>query len=491
MPSFRFLLVTLLSAIGASCAIAAQRNNAAQRDNIAQQVNTAQRPNIVLVFIDDMAWGDLSCFGGEGPETENIDRLASEGIRFEQFYVNAPICSPSRCAITTGQYPQRWRINSYLDNRQQNRRRGIANWLDPEAPTLARALSTSGYVCGHFGKWHLGGQRNVRNAPLITQYGYEESLTNFEGLGARILPLNNAHDGKGPQRYALGSDLLGHGPVIWHHRAYVTQEFTRSAIQFMKAAVHRDQPFYVNVWPDDVHSPHFPPQSLRGDGSAKAVFHGVLDAMDEQLGEMFDFIRNDDKLRDNTIVLLCSDNGGEPRTGNHGPFRGSKATLFEGGVRSPLVVWGPGVLGEGVQGEVNRTSVFAAFDLPPTLLEIAGVGAEAMPDADGEPLVEVLSGESDASRSQPIFFRRPPDRDVIPFYGKGDLPDLAVRAGKWKLLCEYDGSEPQLYDVVADPGESEDVASENASAVSRLVRAVTEWHASMPQDNGPQLAGRE
>jgi arylsulfatase A-like enzyme len=485
MPSFRFLLVTLLSAIGASCAIAAQR------DNVAQRYNTAPRPNIMFVFIDDMGWGDLSCFGGTGPETENIDRLAAEGIRFEQFYVNAPICSPSRCAITTGQYPQRWRINSYLDNRQQNRLRGIANWLDPEAPTLARALSTSGYVCGHFGKWHLGGQRNVRNAPLITQYGFAESLTNFEGLGARILPLNDAHDGKGPQRYALGSDLLGHGPVIWRDRAYVTQEFTRSAIQFMKSAVHHDQPFYVNVWPDDVHSPHFPPQSLRGDGSAKAVFHGVLDAMDQQLGELFDFIRNDDKLRDNTIVLLCSDNGGEPRTGNHGPFRGSKATLFEGGVRSPLVVWGPDVLGDGVKGEVNRMSVFAAFDLPPTLLEIAGVGADAMPEADGEPLVEVLRGESDASRSQPIFFRRPPDRDVIPFYGKDDLPDLAVRAGQWKLLCEYDGSEPQLYDILANPGESEDVASENASVVSRLVRAVTEWHVSMPQDNGPQLAGRE
>ncbi len=476
MPS-SVLLVMLLTAFGASCA------------------NAAQRPNIVLVFIDDLAWADLSCFRGPasegGPETENLDRLAAEGIRFEQFYVNAPICSPSRCAITTGQYPQRWRINSYLDNRRRNKRRGIANWLDPEAPTLARTLSESGYACGHFGKWHLGGQRNVRNAPLITQYGFEESLTNFEGLGARILPLNDAHDGKAPQKYALGSDLLGRGPVIWRDRAYVTQEFTRSAIQFMKSAVNRDAPFYVNVWPDDVHSPHFPPGDLRGDNSAKALFRGVLDAMDEQLGELFDFIRSNEKLRDNTIILVCSDNGGEPRTGDHGSLRGSKATLYEGGIRSPLIVWGPGVLGQSVKGGVNRTSVFAAFDLPPTLLEITGVGVEKMPDSDGEPLVEVLCGESDASRSRPIFFRRPPDRDVIPFYGKGDLPDLAVRSGKWKLLCEYDGAEPQLYDIPVDPGESNDVASDNRPVVERLVREVTGWHASMPADDGPQLAGSD
>ena len=477
MLSLRFLLVMLLSAIGASCADA------------AQHVDQAQRPNIVLVFIDDMGWGDLSCFGGEGPVTQNIDRLAAEGIRFEQFYVNSPICSPSRCAITTGQYPQRWRITSYLDNRQQNRRRGVANWLDPEAPTFAKALSQNGYVCGHFGKWHLGGQRNVRNAPPITQYGFQESLTNFEGLGARILPLNNARDGKPPKEYALGSDLLGHGPVIWRDRAYVTQEFTRSAIQFMKSAVHRDQPFYVNVWPDDVHAPFFPPKERRGDNSEKALYHGVLDTMDEQLGELFDFIRSNEKLRDNTIVLVCSDNGGVPKVGDFGPFRGSKATLFEGGVRSPLVVWGPGVIGDGVKGEVNRTSVFAAFDLSPTLLELSGVGAEQMPDTDGEPLVDVLRGESDASRSEPIFFRRPPDRDRNPLFG--NLPDLAVRSGRWKLLCEYDGSEAKLYDVIADPGESKDLAAANSDVVEELVRAVTEWHASMPPDNGPQLAGRE
>lgn len=126
------------------------------------------RPNVVLVLIDDMGWGDFSCFGNPEAKTPNIDRLAGEGIRFSQFYVNAPICSPSRCALVTGQYPQRWRITSYLSNRADNRARGMADWLDPQAPLLVRMLHDAGYATGHFGKWHLGGQRDVADAPPIT-----------------------------------------------------------------------------------------------------------------------------------------------------------------------------------------------------------------------------------------------------------------------------------------------------------------------------------
>ena len=103
-------------------------------------------PNIVLIFIDDMGWGDFSCFGNQHAKTPHIDRLAKEGLRFDQFYVNSPICSPSRVAISTGQYPQRWKISSYLSNRDHNRKRGIAQWLDPQAPMLARSLKEGG-IC--------------------------------------------------------------------------------------------------------------------------------------------------------------------------------------------------------------------------------------------------------------------------------------------------------------------------------------------------------
>jgi uncharacterized sulfatase len=126
-----------------------------------------RRPNVILVLVDDLGWSDLGCFGGP-TATPHIDRLAAEGRRFRRFYVNAPICSPSRVALTTGQYPQRWRITSYLDNRENNAARGMAQWLDPGAPVLARELGRAGYATGHFGKWHMGGQRDVGDAPLIT-----------------------------------------------------------------------------------------------------------------------------------------------------------------------------------------------------------------------------------------------------------------------------------------------------------------------------------
>ena len=182
-------------------------------NTLAAETETKKRPNIVLVFIDDMGWGDFSCFGNEVVETQNIDRLAREGLRFEQFYVNSPICSPSRVAISTGQYPQRWRITSFLNNRKNNIQRGMAQWLDLKAPMLARMLHDTGYATGHFGKWHMGGQRDVGEAPLITEYGFDVSLTNFEGLGPRVLALKDAHDGKPPQKHALGSDKLGRGKI--------------------------------------------------------------------------------------------------------------------------------------------------------------------------------------------------------------------------------------------------------------------------------------
>ena len=137
------------------------------------------KPNIILFFIDDMGWSDFSCFGNTNASTPNVDRMAAEGIAFESFYVNSPICSPSRVSISTGTYPQRWKISSYLADRASNNSRGMANWLDPKAPMLARSLKQAGYATGHFGKWHMGGQRDVNDAPAITEYGFDESLTIF------------------------------------------------------------------------------------------------------------------------------------------------------------------------------------------------------------------------------------------------------------------------------------------------------------------------
>ena len=438
------------------------------------------KPNVVMVFIDDMGWGDFSCFGNDAVQTENIDRLASEGIRFEQFYVNSPICSPSRVAISTGQYPTRWQITSYLAHRELNDKRGVAQWLDPAAPMLARFLHDAGYATGHFGKWHMGGQRDVGEAPLITEYGFDASLTNFEGLGPRVLAICDSHDGKPTRRHTLGSDNLGRGEITYVDRAVVTQSFTSAALDFIKQSESDNKPFYVNVWPDDVHSPFFPPAARRGDGSKRKLYHGVLDTMDEQLGVLFDYIRSSEKLRDNTLILVCSDNGPEQGAGSAGPFRGFKTHLYEGGIRSSLISWGPGLIDKSAVGSVNKDSMFTAIDLVPTVLSIASVQADAK--FDGEAVADTLVGKSNDSRSKPVFFRRPPDRDA--YYGDNDLPDLAMREGNWKLLCEYDGSEVELYDLASDQGETKNVADQNTGIAQAMTSQVVAWNNEMPQDKG-------
>ncbi|MBI5693399.1 MAG: sulfatase-like hydrolase/transferase [Verrucomicrobia bacterium] len=440
------------------------------------------RPNFLVVFIDDMGWADFSCFGNKDAKTPNVDRLAREGLRFEQFYVASPICSPSRVALSTGQYPQRWRITSFLNNRAENEARGMAQWLDPRAPMLARSLREAGYATGHFGKWHMGGQRDVGEAPLIAEYGFDASLTNFEGLGPRVLPLLDAHDGQPARKHALGSDNLGRGEITWKDRAEVTASFTGAALEFVRKAAAEGKSFCVNLWPDDVHSPFFPVAARRGDGAKRTLYLSVLEAMDAQLGTLFDAIRGDPKLRDNTLIVVCSDNGPEPGAGSAGRFRGSKGMLYEGGVRSPLVVWGPGLIKGPQVGTVNRQSVLGTIDLAPTLLAVAGVPPPRGVEFDGVAARDVLLGTSQASRGRPLFFRRPPDRGD--FSGISNLPDLAVRDGRWKLLCEYDGTRAELYDVEADPAETTNVAAAHPAETTRLVAAALAWHRSMPPDRG-------
>lgn len=443
------------------------------------------RPNIIVVFIDDMGWADFSCFGNPDAKTPHVDRLAGEGIRYSQFYVNSPICSPSRTALTTGQYPHRWRITSFLNNRADNERRGMAQWLDPKAPTLARFLQQSGYATGHFGKWHMGGQRDVDDAPPITAYGFDESLTNFEGMGAKLLPLTLKPGDEKPGRIWQDAERLGQ-PVTWMQRSVLTTGFVDAAIPFMDRAARSGKPFYVNLWPDDVHSPFWPPVAKWAD-SKRGLYLAVLEEMDRQLGKLFDHVRNTPGLRDNTLILICSDNGHEPGAGSGGPLKGAKATLFEGGIRSPLVVWGPRFTAAGRAGHHNATSVFSAFDLVPSLLKFAGIKPPANVAFDGEILLDTLLGKSSASRQAPLFWRRPPDRKSSP-YGLPPQPDLAVREGTWKLLCDYDGSRPELYDLAQDQGETTNRAAQHPDMVRRLSASVIAWHKSMPPDNGPALA---
>ena len=438
--------------------------------------NAIKHPNIVFVLIDDRGYGDLSCYGGSRAKTPMIDRMAREGIRFTQFYVNAPICSPSRVAFTTGQYPGRWKITSYLDTRKTNLKRGMANWLSPSAPSLARFLLQAGYYTAHVGKWHMGGQRDVDDAPLIKEYGFATSLTNFEGLGERVLPRFEPGKNGKPLNHVPTrmSAEVGGGPIHWLDRHKVTEFYVDRALQEIRTAIAKNRPFYLNLWLDDVHTPIQPPPDRRGDGSPSALYTGVMEEMDKQLGRVFDYIRSEPSLRNDTLVMISSDNGPEDGWGSAGGLRGGKARLYEGGIRSPLIVWHHSIPASAA-GSTNEKTVLAAMDIPPSLLALADIRPPMEIRFDGLNMADALVGRATPKVERPIFWVRPPDRPGP----DNSWPDLAVREGDWKLLVYRDGSRPELYNLADDLKESTNLADKHPDIVRRLSDAVIRWERTL------------
>lgn len=435
----------------------------------------AKKPNILFFLIDDMGYNDFSCFGGTRAHTTNIDKCASEGIKFTQFYVAEPICSPSRTGFTTGQYPVRWHITSYLDNRKMDHQRGVADWLDPKAPVLARMLHGAGYYTAHVGKWHMGGQRDVGDAPHIESYGFDRALTTFEGLAKeRILPTFEPYNPKDPFKYPQVRTAASlPGPYKMVPRYKVSEKLVDRAIDEIKTARAEGKPFYINLWPDDVHSPCEAPPDMRGDNTPPANYVGVLNELDHQFGRIYDYIRTDPELRDNTIILIASDNGPEKGLGYSDDMRGSKGQLFEGGIRLPLICWAPKFLNASAVGSTNSKTVLCGVDFLPSILAMTGVAAPKDVAFDGLDMSATMLGKAQPERGHPIFWVRPPDRPGPP---KHPLPDLAVRDGDWKLLMFRNPNEPaMLFDVKADPDEKNDVAKDHADIVKRLGDELMAW----------------
>jgi len=241
----------------------------------------------------------------------------------------------------------------------------------------------------------------------------------------------------------------------------------------------------VNVWPDDVHSPFFPPKTLRGDGSKKELYLGVVQATDDQLAPLLDYVRNSLKLRDNTLIVVASDNGPEPGAGSPGPFRGHKGNLYEGGVREPLIVWGPGLLEKSAIGKTDTGTVIAGVDFLPSVLALTGQKVPSDQLLDGQDMSLALLGREHANRAKPLFWLRPPDR---PGPANDPFPDLSVRDGDWKLLINEDGSKPQLYDLSKDIGEKLNLANANPQIVERLKKMVLDWRQTLPVERVPAKA---
>ncbi|HEX6962503.1 MAG TPA: sulfatase-like hydrolase/transferase, partial [Lacipirellula sp.] len=247
------------------------------------------QPNVVIVNLDDFGWGDIGAYGSDYTETPNLDALAAAGMRFTQFYSGAPICSPSRAALFTGQFSARSGINSFLNNSADNLARDNADSLSLSAPSMARAFHDGGYATGHFGKWHLGGGRDVGYAtnptpgtnvaaPRIVEYGYDEAWTQFEGLGNRIINVADyGGDAQGvatrPSAYYNGlnqqSDARGTGggldEIVYLERQYNATFMVDRAIEFLdqSKAADPNKPVFMNVWLDESHTPHDPPDHLQ------------------------------------------------------------------------------------------------------------------------------------------------------------------------------------------------------------------------------------
>jgi arylsulfatase len=449
-------------------------------------------PNIVLIVTDDMGYGDLGCQGAKGFATPHLDRMASEGTRFTNFYVAQSVCTASRAALLTGCYPNRIGLHGALNHTS---REGIHadEWLLPQM------LRARGYATAGFGKWHLGTRDEFH--PL--RRGFDEWFgLPYSNDNSRYHPVLAAE--MPPLPLYDGTEIVERDP----DQSQFTRRFTERAVGFIRR--HADRPFFLYAAHVMPHVPLFASERFRGK-SAAGVYGDVMEELDWSVGEILGTLRTL-KLERNTLVVFLSDNGPflsyRAHAGSAGPLREGKLTVFEGGVRVPCLAWGPGRV---LAGRVC-TEPFMAIDWLPTFTELVGGRAPANP-IDGRSVRSLLLGEPGA---------RPP-HEALFFYAGTELH--AVRSGPWKLhlphsfLTVRDEPAPagkpagwgrlapksigesgvdgiasrhgyrveqlprSLFDLPRDPGEKNNVADAHLDVVARLERLAD----AMRQDLGDSL----
>jgi arylsulfatase A-like enzyme len=424
------------------------------------QAADKSKPNIVFIYADDWGWGDLSCHGNTWLKTPRLDKLAGEGMDFQQFNVLSPVCSPSRAAALTGRFPGRFGINTVFGVGKPPE---MPDWLDPKAPTIPRLLKAAGYRTGHFGKWHLG-----QGKPTMADYGFDSSAV---------------YHGPGPKAGPYGNDI------------------PNQAVKFIEANKHG--PFYVNVWLHESHLTHSPSDESMAQWKhltpRQQVYAAVITDGDNKVGMILDALERSG-IAQNTLVVFSSDNGpakakendkgvpGKYRShynlGESGGLRGQKTSLFEGGVRVPFIVRWPGHAPAGLK---NDASVLTAVDLLPTFCAAAGVTPPTDANGDGENMLPAFKGEP-VPRTLPIMWRINGNKKDPNFW-----PDLAVRDGDWKLVTTFDGGRVELYDLKANRTEeaARDAADAHPETTMRLSKLVRDWNATLPTKPDPACVGKD
>jgi len=428
----------------------------------AEERADQRRPNIIFILGADLGWAELGCYGNTFNETPNLDKLAREGMRFTQAYAAAPVCSPYRASLMTGQYPVRTGITDYL-------RPNDPKHLATDYMTLPEMLQSVGYTTGIVGKWHLTGYTH-HGAKEIgpAQHGFDEVIVSENrGIanGSYFFP------------YHFNREIQQRLPG----REYLVDRCNLEAVEFIER--HKDKPFFLYLSHYAVHTrlngkPRLvakyeaKPNAGKGFQAPRNNPHlaAQLESVDQGIGMIRDKLRQLG-LSDHTILIFTGDNGGERQVTSNAPLRAGKSTLYEGGVREPLIVHWPGVA---QPGRVCHTPV-CSVDFYPTLAQAAGARLTPRQVADGVSLLPLLT-DPEAHVDRDAFYWHYP---LAKSHFLGGRSAGAVRRGDWKLIEFFDTGEAELYDLAADPSEQHNRAKEKPDRKRELLEALHAWQDSV------------
>ncbi len=426
------------------------------------------RPNIVLVLADDLGYGDLGCYGQKRIRTPRLDRMASEGMRFTQFYAGATVCAPSRSALMQGLHTGHCRVRG-----NAGRHNPVAQALRDTDLTVATALRNAGYTTGLFGKWGLGDVGPAESG-LPGRHGFDSFFgylnqthahnyyPTFLWRDQQRVPLPNVVPNETPQGAGASSNkaVYSHDLITEEAFAFVRKNRERPFFLFLAVTLpHANNEAGTN----GMEVPHLGPYEHQTDWPQPQRAHAaMIDRLDRDVGRLLDLI-DDLGLRERTLFLFTSDNGPHREAGtnpefndSNGPLRGIKRDLYEGGIRVPFIARWPGRI---PAGSVSPTVGWFP-DFFPTALAIANRPA---PDGlDGVSLLPVLHGSETLQRSQPLYWE----------FHEGGFKQ-AIRDGDWKLVRRDPSLAPELYDLQADPGETRDLAETHPAVVQRLTAQLT------------------